>query len=260
MKVTRHIGNCQICEKDFKLTGEGYLVHHGYRRPGDGALYGSCPGVDHVPYERGTDALREFADRLVEAIGEAENRLHDLKTGKITKLRVQRGRSAIEVSEGEPLWRRALEGHIQTAESAIKNLRREQDRVRRRICDWVERPLRTVEEETRKEERAKSEKREEREQKRAEREAKRRESERKIAERTERRKRQRQAYEERIAELAQNPDAKAKREAAKLTKQLERQLGEDFPWANDWDLSVVDNLIDLGVMYRDYHGNAMFHQ
>ena len=50
--VTRYLGNCQVCEGDQKLH-HGRMVHHGYKRPGDGFIV--CPGVHQVPYEVSCD-------------------------------------------------------------------------------------------------------------------------------------------------------------------------------------------------------------
>jgi len=48
---------CQICEGDFAMKerarntkARGHLVHHGFKRPGDGYLYGQCPGAHHLPF------------------------------------------------------------------------------------------------------------------------------------------------------------------------------------------------------------------
>ena len=49
--VTRYVGNCQICERDQKLTVDMKMVHHGYLRPGDGEIHGDCPCVGAEPYE-----------------------------------------------------------------------------------------------------------------------------------------------------------------------------------------------------------------
>lgn len=46
--TTRYIGNCQICEGEQKLH-DGRMVHHGYKRPGDGQIDGDCPGVHADP-------------------------------------------------------------------------------------------------------------------------------------------------------------------------------------------------------------------
>ena len=59
MKTTRYIGNCQICEGDQKLH-VGRMVHHGYQRPGDGAIRGDCPGVGQVPYEVSCDLVKSY--------------------------------------------------------------------------------------------------------------------------------------------------------------------------------------------------------
>ena len=54
--VTLHVGVCQFCEAEHKLTtdtfpslgrfgGHHKVVHHAYRRPGDGEIHGGCAGV-----------------------------------------------------------------------------------------------------------------------------------------------------------------------------------------------------------------------
>jgi flagellar biosynthesis GTPase FlhF len=259
VKTTRYIGNCQICAKDYKVRG-GIMVHHGFVRPGDGQIYGDCPGAGHPPYESSVDELKRYADRLVGAIMEAEKRLRELQRGEITTLKVKTGHRRVEtlnVNTADPrVWQRALERHIDGTGATIRNLRREQDFVRERICDWKEMPLRTVEEEVRKEDRAKEERKAERERKRAEKEAKRAEYERKAAERYERRTQQKEAYVERIHELAEDPDAKAKKEAIKITRRMFKQMGEGdhYPYIQRWDADTLQALIDLGVVEQTQYG------
>lgn len=54
---------CQICECQ-QATRNGRMVHHGYKRPGDGYQHGDCYGVGHAPYPA-TDALEAYRRALV---------------------------------------------------------------------------------------------------------------------------------------------------------------------------------------------------
>lgn len=59
MKTTT-VGTCIVCEREIavreshgngKNNGLPVLVHHGYRRPGDGAIHGDCYAVGLLPHE-----------------------------------------------------------------------------------------------------------------------------------------------------------------------------------------------------------------
>lgn len=43
-------GTCAVCEGNYKRDGTG-IGHHGFRRPGDGMLHGSCFAVGYLPFE-----------------------------------------------------------------------------------------------------------------------------------------------------------------------------------------------------------------
>jgi hypothetical protein len=61
---------CQICEGQFCTKG-GRMVHHGYQRPGDGAIHGDCYGVGHIPFPA-VDALCQWRECLETWIGHLE--------------------------------------------------------------------------------------------------------------------------------------------------------------------------------------------
>jgi hypothetical protein len=50
------IGTCQICGRPQKLPSDK-LAKHGYKVAGYGFFVGTCPGSDHLPYERSCDLL-----------------------------------------------------------------------------------------------------------------------------------------------------------------------------------------------------------
>lgn len=77
--ATRYVGFCAACEGDFRLTdhaqdahqhgqrvrhGDLVLVHHGFKRPGEGEIRGDCMCVAQVPYEVSCEPLRPYLRSL----------------------------------------------------------------------------------------------------------------------------------------------------------------------------------------------------
>src|SRR5271170_2740661 len=82
--VTRFLGNCQLCEGDFKLTAENCMVHHGFKRPGDGVIHGDCPGVGSDPYEVSCELIKDALTVTERAIANMKETLAQYKAGEIT--------------------------------------------------------------------------------------------------------------------------------------------------------------------------------
>lgn len=157
--TTRHIGNCQICEADQKLH-DGRLVHHGYKRPGDGYIVGDCPGVHAVPYEVSCELIKTYKEGVEYHLANKEAFLAKLKAGEVTKLTELKYRGAwkkselVEYSVGVTeahIWNRVLSHKISEVEGAIRYAKFDIERCTRRIAAWQPLPLRTVEEEQAKE-------------------------------------------------------------------------------------------------------------
>ena len=74
-------GTCQFCGHsqvvDFKV-----LVLHGYKRPGDGMVYGCCPGVDLRPLNHDKSATEKW---LAEAIADHETAKDILATSEAVR-------------------------------------------------------------------------------------------------------------------------------------------------------------------------------
>ena len=62
--ATHFIGFCPVCTNRIKCQFER-LVHHGYKRPGDGYIHGDCFGVGRTPHELSDSTAREYLDQEV---------------------------------------------------------------------------------------------------------------------------------------------------------------------------------------------------
>lgn len=151
--TTRHIGTCQICEAEQKLHN-GCLVHHGYKRPGDGSIYGDCPGVGQEPYEVSAKFAAFYAESLRPSLAANIARAADLRAGKIARLTEVRPNRAgkivmVEFIAGvtEPfLFARKVDDAVHTVDYMARQIEREIVRLVARVAAWAPKAVRTVEE------------------------------------------------------------------------------------------------------------------
>jgi len=74
-------GSCQFCGHS-QVVDRKVLVLHGYKRPGDGMVYGRCPGVDLHPLNHDKSATEKW---LAEAIADHETAKDALRTAETVK-------------------------------------------------------------------------------------------------------------------------------------------------------------------------------
>src|SRR5271155_23481 len=153
---TRYVGNCQICGGDQKLHNET-MVHHGYRRPGDGVIHGDCPAVGQPPYELSCEFTKRWVAGLRVQLANMQVYLGRVQRAEVTHFEVYRrafggvrrlevDMFAIGVTPVE-VWARQVRDEISTTESQIRGHERTIQHYDARIAAWKLVPVRTVEEE-----------------------------------------------------------------------------------------------------------------
>lgn len=181
---TRHIGKCPVCEGDFKLVQSEVepnedvnsthwrMVHHGYKRPGDGFIHGDCFAVGRQPYELSCEATKDWRVQIVSMLERHRMFLAALRSGATVELdhefrlqlegplpaaipRYYTGlyevRSVVvRANENDPvfqrMWQQAVEDNINSSVTRIRSLEVEVARCDRLIAAWVRKPVRTIEE------------------------------------------------------------------------------------------------------------------
>jgi len=149
--ATRFVGNCQLCEGDFRLR-DGRLVHHGYKRPGDGSIHGDCPGVGLPPYEATCDGIRAYVVSLRDQVAREDEFRRQLEAGEIKTLTVQKGygynRKFVEIAASDSHeWRNEVSSRVSGTKHRIKRLQEAIVRAEQRIVRWSPQPIRTFAEE-----------------------------------------------------------------------------------------------------------------
>lgn len=152
---TRYLGYCPACDGDFKVR-DGVLVHHGYQRPGYGHIVGDCFAVHMAPHETSPETAKKFLQHLQAIEASLVTRVEHLKTtdtllvektkyegGKYVEYTVTLKKGEVEEYE----WDRTQTRQIDRVQSALRVLRSDIERVQNLVDTWVEKPLRTVEEE-----------------------------------------------------------------------------------------------------------------
>jgi hypothetical protein len=228
--VTRHVGNCQLCEGDFKLTDDNLMVHHGYKRPGDGEIHGDCPAVGLRPYEVSCEAIKAYVIRLRSGLQAVKARLAQITAGEVTEFE-KRDRQGFTVSYSRFVTEwfhfdtelRSMESHLKYE---ISNLERDIKHREERIATWVKKPIRTVEECAAAERSVKDAARAVRAAVKAERDAKKAATKAKMDALEARRKAVRDSYIERLTALAALPMGYSRNEAAdKLFEEMTSKKG-----------------------------------
>ena len=257
--ATRYLGNCQICEGDQKLHN-GRMVHHGYRRPGDGFIVGDCLGVGEVPYEVSCDLVKSYRAGVQTQLQHLKARVADLKTGKIGYLTEIRHRSAwkppvrVEFVAGvtDPYhWTEALQHAIHEVDSSIRQREREIDRCTRRINAWTSKPIRTLEEERAKQDADKAGRKFLRDTARAERQAKVAARKAKAEALVAKRLAIQEEFEAKLCALAENKKAGWDTQYVARAILAELDKTKYLNWLSKYNLRCTDALVALGLAVQD---------
>lgn len=261
---TRYLGHCQICEGEQKLAGgrvqpdppgstRALLVHHGYRRPGDGAIHGDCPGVAHEPYEHSCEQCKVYLAERQQLLAVKHNYLANLKAGNVTRFvdrsLVRHGLGSwVEFVAGVTapwLWEQYVKNRIAAVEWSIVEVEREVTRMEKRIAAWKLAPIRTIEEEKAEKRAAKAVRDAEKAEKRAAKRAKEDATKAKLEALRQRRETISKEFRDAFLKAAAEKDlAEGRRLAAKLC------LGK-HSWLSARDLEIPEAFIALGLATRE---------
>lgn len=135
-------GTCPVCGGNFKRDGTG-IGHHGFKRPGDGALYGSCFAVGYLPWELSPVGAEAYVkDALIPYLEGVVAQLARLNAGEITKFFREVGygqkRKVVEVTResDEYQFGQMLKSAIYQAERDIKWTEATITEFKTRIANW----------------------------------------------------------------------------------------------------------------------------
>lgn len=155
--VTRLLGTCPICEGTYKVRA-GAMVHHGFKRPGDGFIHGDCFAVGHPPYEVSCEITKTYRAQIEAQRASLAETLAPFKAGTVFRFvtfqAVRRGweTKLIEVEyvvgvTNPYVFAHAHDYRVRELEARIRMVDAEIARVTRLIDGWEPRDIRTVMEE-----------------------------------------------------------------------------------------------------------------
>jgi uncharacterized protein (DUF2164 family) len=265
--VYRHVGNCQLCEGDFKLTSADRMVHHGYKRPGDGSIHGDCPAVDALPYEMSCELINSYVAGLRLQLEAANRYLVKLESGAVTYLtdshiagyKATRRVVTVEFVAGVSApycFDRALRDAKQHIENTIQNLESSIERCDKRIAAWEPVPTRIVSELVAKAQEEKDARKAERAAAKAVRDAKKAATTAKMAALRQKRQEAFNAFEAKIIAAAKLPTAE--HPGARATLRAERRLNKNtWMWGFDHSTEAGAALMALGMGHYG-HNNIVY--
>ena len=265
--ATRFVGCCQICEGEQKLTTSHGMVHHGYKRPGDGEIHGDCPGVHAVPYEVSCDLIKTYLASVQSQLATLEARLVALKAGEVTHLTETKSRGAwhhpvsVERAVGVTdlyTWLSAVDSLRWNLEGRISQCKHEIARCTRRIAAWEPKAIRTVEEMVDRDNAAKAARKAERDAAKAAREAKKAATKAKQEALQAKRTALRAEFKAQLEALAATPESTERNAAAnKIMAKIEKQT-----WMYFDEVQAEVACLTLGLATRETtngHSHTIYH-
>lgn len=129
-------GICAVCFKNVKLR-HGYIVDHGYKRPGIGYHVGLCPGVRWPPYEISFEGTQNYIDKyLLPNLKNQQKILDDILNDNVETITTQRGSKKIEITSNDPSWDRALKYYKIQTENNIRYLKKDIAEMKQKVHEW----------------------------------------------------------------------------------------------------------------------------
>lgn len=130
----KDVKTCPCCFRAIAV-GSGKMVHHGYKRPGDGEQTTSCPGIHFQPLELSPDGLHYMLQAHQNSKLAAETLLvkkDEIKYFVHTNFK----REEIKVYPGDPKFDQEMKGFIYGQERDIRYHTRDIKMFEERIANW----------------------------------------------------------------------------------------------------------------------------
>jgi hypothetical protein len=154
--VERLLGTCPICEGTYKVRG-GVMVHHGFKRPGDGMIHGDCFAVGAPPYEVSCEITKVYRAQIESHRANVAEVLSGYQARTVTRFSVSRlgcgwptriveTDYALGVTELYA-WDYAFDHQTRELASRVRMLDSEIARLTQLVDTWEPRDIRTVMEE-----------------------------------------------------------------------------------------------------------------
>lgn len=137
-------GTCPVCLGNYKLRGDG-MVMHGYKRPPSwgggrslGVNMGRCFGVGHPPYELSDEGCKVFLKYLKHEAQQGQKKLTEMERGTVDEVLSPRD---VRIDRTHKNWESFLAKAIKQQEYQLKTLQADIDRTETLIRKWKKKPL-----------------------------------------------------------------------------------------------------------------------
>lgn len=130
------VRTCPCCLRSIALNQSGLMVHHGFKRPGDGWQTESCYGIQFEPLERSDKGLDFMIDLLNKFIVSSEESLEKVKVAK-ELLTVTRDKKSLTLKEGDEGFDKLKRSVIANIESEIRIAKRDLILFKSKKQSWL---------------------------------------------------------------------------------------------------------------------------
>jgi hypothetical protein len=130
----KDVKTCPCCFRAIAV-GSGLMVHHGYKRPGNGEIVGNCPGIRFKPLEISPDGLHYMLEGHKATKQYCEERL--AKKDEIKAFtEVNWKKQEIQIKRGDPQFDQSMKNFVFSMERDIRYAIRDIEMFEQRIANW----------------------------------------------------------------------------------------------------------------------------
>lgn len=128
------VKTCACCFREIAVGSDGKMVHHGYRRPGDGFQTASCMGVSYRPLEVSNEGLIALIKYMDKDLAETCAKLEEVNAnGANMVMRDYRGK---EVQPGETNHKGLVYNTQCRLMSRISSVTRQLEGLNVKLANW----------------------------------------------------------------------------------------------------------------------------
>ena len=154
-KAAEFEGTCAVCFGHFKVRGER-VVLHGYERPGDGYIHGSCYGEKGLAWEVSPESAQKFLEHMLRPeVTRTQALVRACEAGEVTALERTLKQTYQEFRDGKPArrekitpehpdWAVVYKRHLIELEGHLKHFERLVVEFEKRVADWKPGTLKPV--------------------------------------------------------------------------------------------------------------------
>jgi len=129
------VKTCPCCLRQIAVGQDGNMVHHGFKRTGQGYQTQSCVGIRFKPLEESTEGLEWMVDSLKSQLARTEERIENKDNIQSFGVSDRSGKLTV-ISRGDENWDSRFRVYIEGLKSEARYLTRDIKNMSNVLTEW----------------------------------------------------------------------------------------------------------------------------